>query len=231
MDGHAYYEFKILEHLEESPVITHRMAADKLGVSVKLTHSLMRGLIKRGWIHATRKDGRSLYYFLTPQGIAEKVRLTYEFVRFSHQFYKQARRRSSEVCRDLAIAGVRRIAFLGCGDLAEISYLGVSEHGLKLVAVFDDDHAGEAFLGLAIKPSSSLPPGRLAGDDGSTVSRSNDFERVLVTSFDPAFPLKEHYLPPGLEADERFVWVFDHAEMVAKAVKNVPKKQNCKYII
>ena len=207
MDAHAYYNLKILNHLETAPTLTTRLAAGKLGVSVKLAHSVVRGLVHRGLIHVSRRDGRSLYYLLTPAGIAEKVRLTYEFLDFSTQFYREARRRSSEVCRRLAMAGVRRVAFLGASDLAEIAYLGIKEHGLSLAEVGDDAAAGNAFFGLVVRPTSEL----FRPEANPARPR---FERILVTAFDPALPAREHYLPPGVAADDRFVWVFDQEEMV-----------------
>lgn len=219
MDEHAYYDLKVLEHLEHSPNVTQRMVSDKLGVSVKLGHSVIKGLIRRGWIHATKRDGRSLCYFLTAEGISEKIRLTYEFLQFSQQFYHEARKRSSSVCRDLAHQGFRQIAFLGCGDLAEISYLGVIEHGLELCAAFDVEKAGETFMGKVVKPASDIDRVIL-----STSGRTCD--RILITAYDPAFPTREHYIPAGIKVDNRFVWVFDHNEMVEENTERVPKEQN-----
>jgi hypothetical protein len=211
VDSHAYYDLQILNHLEQAPYTTNRVAAAKLGVSVKLTHSVLKGLIRRGCIHVRKRDGRSLYYLLTPKGIAEKVRLTYAFLDFSTQFYREARRRSSEVCKGLALAGVKAVAFLGCGDLAEISYLGVKEHGLVLTEVFDDAAAGRMFLGLVVKPVSEVFP-------KETMHGQARFERVLVTAYDPTQPARRRYLPPGVAPDERLVWVFDSGEMVEETV-------------
>ena len=211
MDQNAYYEYQILEHLENSPFITHRMASSKLGVSVKLTHTLMRKMIQRGWVHATRRDGRSLFYFLTPKGIAEKVRLTYEFLDFSRQFYKQARKLSSEICQDLAIKGNKQVAMLGTGDLAEIVYLGINEHGLRLTNVFDPDQAGENFMGLAIQPLDALP-----------LPTKGRFSKILVALYDPGQPMRGHYLPQGITEDKRFVWVFDHASMIERIEESAP---------
>lgn len=207
MDAHDYYELKILEHLERSPYITHRMAAQKLGVSVKLTHSVIRGMIRRGWIHATRRDGRSLHYFLTPEGIAEKVRLTWQFLDFTRQFFQEARRLSGDVCGRLAEAGVRSVAFLGTGELAEIAYLGASEHGLRLAAVYDDAAAGGRFMGVEVLPAAGIPP-----------EGSGEAERILVTHYDPAEPMRGRPLPGGVRADGRFVWVFD-GRAVARGIE------------
>ena len=43
----------------------------------------------------------------------EKARLTLEFFEFSMHFYREARKRSAQVCRNLAEAGVKDIGFMG----------------------------------------------------------------------------------------------------------------------
>ncbi|MGD2175645.1 MAG: hypothetical protein PVJ27_09595, partial [Candidatus Brocadiaceae bacterium] len=111
-DSNRYYELKILEHVEEKPDLPRRVAASKLGVSVKLAHKLLTGLVERGLLHVRKENPRRWLYFLTPQGVAEKARLTREFIEFSLEFYREARRRSAQVCRDLSEAGLRQIAFL-----------------------------------------------------------------------------------------------------------------------
>ena len=216
MDSKSYYDLQVLNQLEEAPSLTQRLAAEKMGVSVKLSHSILKGLIKRGLIHATRKDGRSRYYMLTPQGIAEKIRLTYEFMNFTTQFFREARRRSSEVCKQLMIDGTKRVAFLGCGELAEISYLGLKEHGLILSGVYDNDKEKEMFMGEVIKPTKDLFKKR------SPNSRDR-FDKVLVTTYNPSHPAESKYLPEDVEADERFVWIFDHNDMVEEISRKVPQ--------
>jgi len=215
MDSKSYYDLQILNQLEQAPSLTNRLAAEKMGVSVKLTHSILKGLITRGLIHATQKDGRSRYYLLTPKGIAEKIKLTYEFMEFTTQFFREARRRSSEVCRDLMQAGIKRVAFLGCGDLAEISYLGIKEHGLILTAVFDDNKEKDMFMGQVIKPSKDIFKER-------SVTSRDRFDKILVTTYDPRQPETVKYLPSGMTANDKFVWIFNHNEMVEEIQRKVP---------
>lgn len=211
MDTHSYYEYKVLKHLEDSPYLTNRMASVKLGVSVKLTHAVLKKMLKKGWIHATKRDGRSLFYFLTPKGISEKVRLTYEFLEFTGQFYKEARSLSSRICQKLAMGGVKNVALLGSGDLAEIVYLSISEHGLKLSAVYDVENIGDNFMGQIIQDAGSIPQGGKA-----------KFDRVLVALYDSREPMRKNYLPAGITEDKRFVWVFDGEEMAKSIGENVP---------
>src|SRR3990172_8324088 len=119
MDKHAYHTFQILEHVEKTPLLTNRRLANKLNVSVKLAHSLLTQLVTKGLLHIRKRNSRRWDYFLTPQGIAEKARLTYEFLDFTMQFYREARKRSAQVLSQLKKEGVERIAFLGVSELAE----------------------------------------------------------------------------------------------------------------
>ncbi|MFH0911468.1 MAG: MarR family winged helix-turn-helix transcriptional regulator [Planctomycetota bacterium] len=210
MDSDSYYKLQVLQQVEDSPFVTNRILSGKLGVSVKLAHYLLKKMVARGLLHMRRRDGRSWYYFLTPEGVAEKLKLTYEFLDFSKQFYHEARKRSSAVCLRLAREEVRRVAFLGVGELAEISFLGLAEHRLKLVDVFDaEGRAGELFLGLVVRPVAEIDRTRA--------------DRILVTLYDPAQPMRKHYLPAGLRDDPRFVWVFDHADMMGEIVEALPR--------
>jgi hypothetical protein len=193
IDKHELYELDILKHVEGTSRLNNRMAAKKLGVSIKLAHEILRGMVQRGLLHVKVIHSRRWDYFLTPKGIAEKTRLTMEFLDFSMHFYREARRRSSQVCRDLAEAGNRRVAFLGAGDLAEIVYLGVQEWGLELAAVYDDS-GKKTFLKTPVRPVAGL-----AADDS---------DGVIVCLYDPKHPMRQQFLPEGVIASDRFRWVF-----------------------
>jgi len=194
LDSHRYYELKILEHVEEQPDLPRRAAASKLGVSVKLAHKLLTGLVERGVLHVKKENARRWLYFLTPSGMAEKARLTREFIDFSMQFYREARRRSAQVCRDLSEDGVRDIAFLGVSELAEIAYLGVQEWDLRLMEVYDVGEAGQAFFDCTVRPVAELPDA--------------ESESIIVTLFNPEHPMTPRWLPEQVAADPRMVWIF-----------------------
>jgi len=193
-DSHHYYELKILEHVADRPDLPRRAAAQKLGVSVKLAHQLLKGLVERGLLHVRKENARRWRYFLTSRGVAEKARLTREFIEFSFEFYREARRRSAQVCRDLSEAGHRRVAFLGLGELAEITYLGVEEWGLELVEVYDAQGAGKAFFGCRVEPVQAVA--------------ESTADRIIVTTFNPRDPMRARFLPGDVPVDPRMVWIF-----------------------
>ena len=123
------------------------------------------------------------------------------------QFYREARRRLSETLARARKSGVRRVAFVGVSELAEIAYLGVQEQGLELVDVFDEERAGTEFLGVKVAPA--------RGDGGKPGGE------VLGYGIDRALPMGEYFLPSGLPAkpngegrsrnDPRLLWIFGAA--------------------
>jgi hypothetical protein len=170
------------------------MAARKLDVSVKLAHATLKKMVAKGLLHVKKEHTRRWDYFLTPHGIAEKTRLTYQFLEFSMQFYREARRRSAQLCRDLSENGVKHVAFLGAAELAEIVYLGVVEWGLKLEEVYDGGKDGRKFMALPVQPLMKLPDA--------------DADRLIVCLYNKQHPMTPHFLPEGVKEDPRMVWVF-----------------------
>ncbi len=185
-------ELEILKHVETSPRLNNRMAASKLGCSVKLAHVLLSKMVDKGLLHVKKHHSRRWDYFLTPSGIAEKARITYEFIDFSMQFYHEARRQSSRVCRKIAESGKKKVAFLGDGELAEIAYLGIKEWDLDLNEVYGEGE--KEFLGLKVKPYEYMS--------------SSSSEAIIVCLFDKTMPMRADYLPAGIERNEKMFWVF-----------------------
>ena len=225
-EAHALHELGILRQVEGSSRLNNRRAAQKLGVSIKLAHALLKRMVGKGLLHVTVVHSRRWDYFLTPQGLAEKTRLTLEFLDFSLHFYREARRRSAQLCRDLAEAGRRRVAFLGTGELAEITWLGMQEWGLELTAVYMDEEpaatAGrnwklETGNAAGTKPAAIRAPGKSslpqATDHrsqttgrtflGRPVKPLRELQRdrsdaVIVCLYDKAQPMGLGQVPPNL---------------------------------
>ena len=196
LESHALHQLRLLEHVDNSPRLSNRVAADKLGVSIKLAHAILKRMVAKGLLHINVVHARRWDYFLTPKGIAEKTRLTLEFFDFSMCFYREARRRSAQVCRDLAELGMREVILLGANDLAEIVYLGVQEWSLTVVGVYDDD-AQETFMTLPVRPLSALS----AGNPRFSTP-------VIVCLYDACQPMQGRYLPSGIDATPQMHWIF-----------------------
>jgi EPS-associated MarR family transcriptional regulator len=77
--------FRVLHLLEEEPELTQRELAQKLGISLGGVNYCLKALIDIGHIKAgnfSKNTNKSIYlYLLTPQGIAEKTKLTAGFLK------------------------------------------------------------------------------------------------------------------------------------------------------
>ena len=186
------HEFKILEHVESTPLLTNRIVASKLGCSVRLAHEILGKMVDRGCLHVKKVHSRRWDYFLTPKGISEKIRLTYEFLQFSMQFYKDARKKSSQLCRNFAESGIKQVALLGAGDLAEVVYLGIKEWNLELTDVFDDD--AKTFLNHKVKKTKEL--------------EFSQAQAVIVCAYDPQKPMDENFMPGNINTNMPLYNVF-----------------------
>jgi len=78
-------QYKLLKVLEETPDVTQRELAARLGISLGKANYCLRALMKRGWVkmdNFRRNPNKMGYvYLLTPSGIEEKARFAVRFLR------------------------------------------------------------------------------------------------------------------------------------------------------
>ncbi len=178
MERRVQRDFEILTAIGEGTPLTQRDLAQRLGVALGLTNLYLKRLAKKGFIKITEfphkpAARKRLQYLLTPKGIAEKTRLTYEHMTYSLHLYRRARATLRESLALLPETGMKRIALYGTGEAAELAYLALREFGLEPVGVFARDSTG-VFLGLPVRPL-----GELAADE---------FDGLIVATFEPPEP-------------------------------------------
>lgn len=127
----------LLSVIEGEPDTTQKDLATRLGVAVGVVNSYLKRVIYKGYVKTKSLQRRRLRYLLTPSGIKEKSRLTYEFLQYSYIYIREIRRKTREALTPLAKLGKKRIVFYGSGEVAELAYLAIRELGLSLQAVVD----------------------------------------------------------------------------------------------
>jgi len=149
MDVESRRDLQLLEALEQEAHITQRTLATRLGIALGLTNLYLKRLIRKGYVKTVTVSPHRLMYSLTPKGVARKARLTYEFMKYSLDFYRDARQ---HLRRSLgqAVLSRKQVAIYGTGDAAELVFLLVREMGLELVAVFGAESDGQ-FLGFPVR--------------------------------------------------------------------------------
>jgi DNA-binding MarR family transcriptional regulator len=146
VDTEARRDLQALEAIADNDRITQRRLSTTLGIALGLTNLYLKRLVRKGYVKCVSIRPNRIRYLLTPAGIAEKTRLSYEFMDYSLQLYGHVRQHLRRVLEPLAAAGHRRVAIYGSGEAAELAYLSIIELGLELVAVFDGTTSG-TFLG------------------------------------------------------------------------------------
>jgi DNA-binding MarR family transcriptional regulator len=149
MDVESRRDLQLLEALEQEAHITQRTLSTRLGIALGLTNLYLKRLIRKGYVKSVTVSPHRLMYSLTPKGVARKARLTYEFMKYSLDFYRDARQ---HLRRSLgqAVRERKQVAIYGTGDAAELVYLLTRDMGLDLVAVFDASSNGQ-FLGFPVR--------------------------------------------------------------------------------
>jgi DNA-binding MarR family transcriptional regulator len=147
---------KILEQIDRERAPSQRDLARDLNISLGLVNSFFKRLVHKGYLKATTIPRNRLRYIITPKGMLEKSRLTYSYIQFSYQYYRQARQNLQALFCKLEAAGVRRVVFYGATDIAEIASLALQETSIELAAVVDDRHAGQRKLRRVVTDSQSL---------------------------------------------------------------------------
>src|SRR3990172_738913 len=86
---------EVLTVIGEADSLTQRALAQRLGVALGLTNLYLKRLAHKGFIKVVEfprkpKARRRLRYLLTPRGLAEKTRLTYQYMDRSLALYRLA---------------------------------------------------------------------------------------------------------------------------------------------
>ena len=148
MDVEAHRDLRVLEAVQQDSRVTQRGLASKLGIALGLANIYLKRMIHKGYIKCVNVQPNRISYLITPRGIAEKARLTYEFMDYSLHLYGEVRQHLRAALHECAAAG-KRVAICGSGEAAELAYLSLKESGLDPVAIFDAD-GGHEFLGMPV---------------------------------------------------------------------------------
>lgn len=180
MDRKDIRTLKILEEIDNDHTLSQRDLSKKLNISLGLVNSFIKRLANKGYFKINNIPKNRIKYILTPQGAAEKTRLTYQYIQYSFEFYRNAREKLHKLFSYLNKQGVRRVVFYGTGDFAEIAFISIRESSIQMIAIVDDNNIGKKFLGSVVNDPDIL--NSLSFDRiiiTSMISRENVFEKLL----------------------------------------------------
>jgi len=164
-----YKSLQILDELSSNDSLTQRDLSSRLGIALGLVNSYIKNLVAKGFITVKAIPPKRYAYYLTPKGFSEKARLTYDLLSDYTRIYREARSSLKVLFREMRDQGIRKVAFAGVDEIAEIAYITLHEANIKLVGVVDNTKAGEKFFGKSVQPIQALD--------------SMKYDRIIVTSY------------------------------------------------
>src|SRR5512136_1907091 len=126
------HELRILEEIERNPDMTQASLAAQLGVAVGSVNWYLKRLVNKGYIKVAHLQRRKLRYFLTPSGLALKVKLTREYMQVSLRVYRELRQAARRALSEVRRAGYTAVYVQGQDEAAEILRLTCMEQNVKV---------------------------------------------------------------------------------------------------
>ena len=190
MEKESQRHLTILTEIAEGKHVTQRAIADKMGVALGLVNLYLKRLVRKGYVKVSTIPSNRIKYLLTPKGVAEKARLTYEYVGYSLGLYRETRKNIREGLESLNGKGIRRVAIYGTSEAAELTFLTLREIGVEVSIVVSEDEHKSSFFGIPVRGLTEISP--------------DDFDLIVVAGF-PLDKLSVHSLEQyGIPDDKVF---------------------------
>jgi len=125
-------QLRILEALERNPETTQARLAAQLGAAIGSVNWYLKRLIRKGYVKATKMERRRLKYFVTPQGLALKARLTSQYMEVSLRVYRELRQAAQETLAQVRDKGYAAVKANGKDEAMEIFRLTCLEEGVRV---------------------------------------------------------------------------------------------------
>jgi DNA-binding MarR family transcriptional regulator len=163
-------DLQFLEELEKTPNLSQRELSNKFGIALGVTNACLKRMIRRGLIRLKKVPPRRIGYYLTPQGFAEKAKLSMTFLTYNIHHYARLKAMITERFLEMVSQGVKRVIFWGVSDEMEIAYIILQGTDMELVAIVGDN---DSMKGVNVLGRETRDPHEL---------RSLRADAVLITS-------------------------------------------------
>lgn len=149
-------EYKLLSKIQEGKNISQRSISKELNVALGLANSLIKKLVKKGYLKFKEAPMKRYFYYLTPKGLIEKTKLAREFMESSLQFYNKLKDEYEKEFKKITNKGSYNVFLIGISDLTDIAILAAKLQNLEITAIIDKSKKNEYCGVKVIKEFSNL---------------------------------------------------------------------------
>lgn len=189
---------ELLEAIENDSRVTQRNLASHLGIALGLANAYLKRSVKKGLVKVQQAPANRYAYYLTPHGLAEKGRLTGEFLTQQFRFYRNAREACAAAIEEAMAAGANRLALHGLTELSEIALLCALDHPVEFVGIVDPGTPRSEYHGCQIFRSIS----NLPAHDGVLIADINEPQRAW-DELAASYPSEKVFAPGILKIQRR----------------------------
>jgi len=138
MDKEDIHILRLMGEVERNGSYSQRELSRGLNISLGLVNTFIKRLVNKGYFKVKTMPRNRMKYFLTPEGLARKSKLTVEYLRYSVNFYKEIKILLIGKFKEMEENRIRSILFFGAGEVAELAYLYLHLTNIQLVGIIDD---------------------------------------------------------------------------------------------
>jgi len=154
-------EITLMNELSDNPELGQRELAMKAGFSLGMVNTLLKRLVKKGWVTFQKANSRNISYLLTPEGTREFARRSYYLVKNTIGIVMKFSKSIDQFFEGLQQLGYKQLHILGHSQLdylfkqsaenykLELSFGLIAPENLELVYVISQeelDNRGWAVL-------------------------------------------------------------------------------------
>jgi len=172
MDKEDLHILRLMGEIDRNGNHSQRELSRRLNISLGLVNTFLKRLVNKGYFKVKTMPRNRVKYFLTPEGLARKSRLTAEYLRYSVSFYQDIKDLLLNKYKEMENDNVKSILFFGAGEVAELAYLYLQLTSIQLAGIIDEAQQGKPFF-----------DHRITGLDRL---QQTDWDRILLTRLEGA---------------------------------------------
>ena len=186
MDKQNIHMLRLMGEIEQDGSSSQREISRRLNLSLGLVNTFIKRLVSKGYFKVKTMPKNRVKYFLTPEGLARKSRLTVEYLQYSARFYKDIKQLLIGKFKDMEENRIRSILFFGAGEVAELAYLYLQLTNIDLVGIVDERKNGNDFFEFEAEGLDRLD--------------REDWDAILVTRLDDTARDIEYLIETGVDS-------------------------------
>ena len=181
------HTLRLMGEIDRDGSSSQRELSQRLNISLGLVNTFLKRLVNKGYFKVKTMPRNRLKYFLTPEGLARKSKLTAQFLRYSVNFYTDIKELLLNKYQEMEEKEIHSVLFYGAGEVAELAYLYLQLTNLRLAGIIDDDGKGKNFFGRPIRSFDSI--------------KDMDWDMILLTRLEDTEKAMEKLTKAGVAPD------------------------------